>query len=190
MYLAAYRVQRQTWTLLYSPLSWSSERTLWNYDRRIYKDQGYPCNYLYELGTRSPRSNRSRFFNEILHIEDESAEVIATYASDYYAGKPAITRNVRGKGEVWYYGAVFNEEAALKLSNLLKLRSPAADWLELPREVELQIREGKLTSLTFLLNYSEEPAMIKLKDQKTDLLTGATISGTFTMDGFGVLVLK
>lgn len=129
-------------------------------------------------------------FNEILHIEDESAEVIATYASDYYAGKPAITRNVRGKGEVWYYGAVFNEEAALKLSNLLKLRSPAADWLELPREVELQIREGKSTSLTFLLNYSEEPAMIKLKDQKTDLLTGATISGTFTMDGFGVLVLK
>lgn len=129
-------------------------------------------------------------FNEILHIEDESAEVIATYASDYYAGKPAITRNVRGKGEVWYYGAVFNEEAALKLSNLLKLSSPAADWLELPREVELQIREGKSTTLTFLLNYSEEPAMIKLKDQKTDLLTGDTISGTFTMDGFGVLVLK
>lgn len=129
-------------------------------------------------------------FNEILHIEDESAEVIATYASDYYAGKPAITRNVRGKGEVWYYGAVFNEEAALKLSNLLKLSSPAADWLELPREVELQIREGKSTTLTFLLNYSEEPAMIKLKDQKTDLLTGDTISGSFTMDGFGVLVLK
>lgn len=129
-------------------------------------------------------------FNEILHIEDESAEVIATYVSDYYAGKPAITRNVRGKGEVWYYGAVFNEEAALKLSNLLKLSSPAADWLELPREVELQIREGKSTTLTFLLNYSEEPAMIKLKDQKTDLLTGDTISGTFTMDGFGVLVLK
>lgn len=129
-------------------------------------------------------------FNEILHIEDESAEVIATYASDYYAGKPAITRNVRGKGEVWYYGAVFNEEAALKLCNLLKLSSPTADWLELPREVELQVREGKSTSLTFLLNYSEEPVMIKLKDQKTDLLTGTTISGTFTMDGFGVLVLK
>ncbi|MNN92496.1 hypothetical protein D3C81_2107880 [compost metagenome] len=85
---------------------------------------------------------------------------------------------------------MFNEEAALKLSNLLKLSSPAADWLELPREVELQIREGKSTTLTFLLNYSEEPAMIKLKDQKTDLLTGDTISGTFTMDGFGVLVLK
>ncbi|UQZ36605.1 beta-galactosidase [Paenibacillus sp. PK3_47] len=129
-------------------------------------------------------------FNDILQVEEDSVEIIGTYASDYYAGKPAVTKNVRGKGEVWYYGAVFNEDAALQMIRLLGLRSPAADWLELPREVELQIREGGAASLAFLLNYSEEPAVIQLREQKTDLLTGNTLSGTFTMDGFGVLVLK
>lgn len=129
-------------------------------------------------------------FNDILHVEENSVEIIGTYASDYYAGKPAVTKNIRGKGEVWYYGAVFNEDAALKMINLLRLSSPAADWLELPREVELQIRENESTSLLFLLNYSEEPATIKINEHKTDILTGDRLFGTFTMDGFGVLVLK
>lgn len=129
-------------------------------------------------------------FNDILHVEEDSVEVMATYASDYYKGKPAVTRNLRGKGEVWYYGAVFNEEAATRIIGALNLRSPAEHWLELPSEVELQIRQGESASLTFLLNYSEEPAVISLKEQRTDLLTGENISGTYSMEGFGVLVLK
>ncbi|WP_438495479.1 beta-galactosidase [Paenibacillus sp. IHBB 3054] len=129
-------------------------------------------------------------FNDILYVEEDSVEVMATYASDYYKGKPAVTRNLRGKGEVWYYGAVFNEEAATRIIGALNLRSPAEHWLELPSEVELQIRQGESASLTFLLNYSEEPAVISLKEQRTDLLTGESISGTYSMEGFGVLVLK
>lgn len=129
-------------------------------------------------------------FNDILHVEDNSVEVMATYASDYYAGKPAVTRNIRGNGEIWYYGAVFNEVAAHRLISLLHLSSPAADWLELPDGVELQIRRNESTSLAFLLNYSEQPAEILLKKPRTDLLTGLSMSGAYTMEGFGVLVLK
>ncbi|WP_342447596.1 beta-galactosidase [Paenibacillus etheri] len=70
-------------------------------------------------------------FNDILRIEDDSAEVLAVYASDYYAGKPAVTRNRRGKGEVWYHGAVFNEQAASVIIDQIGLKSPV-EWLELP----------------------------------------------------------
>lgn len=89
-------------------------------------------------------------FNDILKIEEASVEVMAVYASDYYAGKPAVTRNRRGKGEVWYYGAVFNEQAAAEIINLIDLQSPA-DWLELPEEVELQVRTGASSSYAFCL---------------------------------------
>jgi beta-galactosidase len=132
-------------------------------------------------------------FNDILHVEADSVEVMGTYASDYYAGKPAVTRNLRGKGEVWYYGAVFNEAAVLQIINSLGLKSPAEGYLELPAEVELQIRTGAedaSSGLTFLLNYSEEPAEIRLNQPKKDLLSGQILSGSFTMEGFGVLVLQ
>jgi beta-galactosidase len=132
-------------------------------------------------------------FNDILQVEEDSVEVMGTYSTDYYTGKPAVTRNLRGEGEVWYYGAVFNEAAVLQIISSLGLASPAAEWLELPSEVELQIRaneEDASTGLTFLLNYSEEPAEIMLKQSKTDLLSGHSLSGSYTMDGFGVLVLQ
>lgn len=127
-------------------------------------------------------------FNDILRIEDASVEVMAVYASDYYAGKPAVTRNRRGKGEVWYYGAVFNEQAASVIIDQIGLQSPV-EWIELPEEVELQIRSGASSSYTFLLNYSETPASIHLHETKTDLLSGTTLSGEVTLEGFGVLVL-
>ncbi|AIQ33891.1 beta-galactosidase [Paenibacillus sp. FSL R5-0345] len=127
-------------------------------------------------------------FNDILRIEDDSAEVMAVYASDYYAGKPAVTRNHRGKGEVWYHGAVFNEQAASIIIDQIGLQSPA-EWIELPAEVELQIRSAANSSYTFLLNYSETPASIHLHETKTDLLSGTTLSGEVTLEGFGVLIL-
>lgn len=127
-------------------------------------------------------------FNDILRIEDDSVEVMAVYASDYYAGKPAVTRNRRGKGEVWYYGAVFNEQAASIIIDQVSLQSPV-DWLVLPEDVELQVRNGTSSSYTFLLNYSEVPASIHLHETKMDLLSGTTLSGEVTMEGFGVLIL-
>ncbi|ASA21400.1 beta-galactosidase [Paenibacillus donghaensis] len=149
-------------------------------------------------GTRQPTSIQwngmpdtgADAFNDILHVEEDTVEVMGTYASDYYAGKPAVTRNTRGKGEVWYYGAVFNEEAALNLIEHLGLRSPAAEWLELPAEVELQIRSNADTSFTFLLNYEETPAVIRVAGSKTDLLSGEVITGEYTLEGYGVLILQ
>ncbi|MNI56644.1 Beta-galactosidase BgaA [compost metagenome] len=128
-------------------------------------------------------------FNDILHVEADTVEVVGTYATDYYTGKPAVTVNRRGTGEVWYYGAVFNEAAAQQVISLLGLSSPAAEWLELPEEVELLIRSSENESLAFLLNYSESPVDILLKAPKSDLLTGRQLSGKHTLEGFGVLVL-
>ncbi|WP_169087829.1 beta-galactosidase [Paenibacillus sp. PL91] len=129
-------------------------------------------------------------FNDILCVESDSVEVVAHYASDYYAGKPAVTKNSFGKGQAWYFGAVFNEASAAQMIEQLGLVSPAASWLTLPHEVELAIREDEAGPLHFLLNYSEQPATITLSEEKTDLLTGNRLSGTVTLEGYGVVVLS
>ncbi|MEK3882784.1 beta-galactosidase [Paenibacillus sp. PL2-23] len=128
-------------------------------------------------------------FNDVLLPESDTVEIIATYASDHYAGKPAVTRNAFGQGEAWYYGAVFDEASAAQVISRIGLQSPAEGILELPPQVELAIREDAAGPLYFLLNYAEEPAEMTLREAKTDLLTGRKLQGTISLEGFGVLVL-
>ncbi len=38
-----------------------------------------------------------------------------SHDTGYYAGAPALVRNTHGSGSMYYYGAVFNKEAATAL---------------------------------------------------------------------------
>jgi beta-galactosidase len=134
---------------------------------------------------------RAEAFNDILHVTAPRAEVLATYAGGYYAGSPALTRNRVGQGSAYYYGAVFNLDAASELIRQLGLASPVGDWLELPRAVELCIRERAETSerLIFLLNYSDADQTITLHRTATDLLTEQPLHGQVTLAPFDVRIL-
>lgn len=129
-------------------------------------------------------------FNEILHIENPEVEIVAEYASEYYAGKPALTRRAVGKGEVWYYGAAYSEPVVDALMDELGLQSPAADLLDAPAEVELGIRFSGAADYLFLLNYSDKPAVIRLKKAVKDLLSGALLEEEVEMPQYGVLILE
>jgi beta-galactosidase len=130
-------------------------------------------------------------FNDILHVEAASAEVVAEYAGGYYAGAPALVRNRVGQGSAYYYGAVFNLEAATALITQLNLTSPVADWLDLPQPIELCIREDTATGerLIFLLNYSHAAQTITLGKQATNLLTNESIQGSVVLAAFDVCIL-
>jgi beta-galactosidase len=131
-------------------------------------------------------------FADILRVTSDSAEVLAVYASDYYAGKPALVRSTRGKGTVYYYGSAFTETAAGAMIDELALASPAADWAVLPEEVELAIRahEGTAQSYAFLLNYAHHEQTVTLLAPKRDLITDKVLQGKFTVQPFEVLLLE
>jgi beta-galactosidase len=131
-------------------------------------------------------------FNDMLHVEAPSVVVLAEYASGYYAGVPALVRNTVGSGSAYYYGAVFSAEIAAALIPQLGLSSPVGDWLELPRPVELGIRESLETSerLIFLLNYSHAGQTITLHKSATDLLSGKRLQGLVVLAPFDVLILS
>ncbi|PTM59064.1 beta-galactosidase [Desmospora activa] len=130
-------------------------------------------------------------FNDILYIDSPSAEILATYQDGYYQGKPALVRNEFGSGTSYYYGAVFNEETADCFINLLGLKSPTADWLILPKEVELSIRRDDSTGETiiFLLNYAADSRTIHLNRKSKDLLTDQVHFGSTTIAPYGTLLL-
>jgi beta-galactosidase len=131
-------------------------------------------------------------FNDLLHVEAPSAEVLAEYVGGYYTGVPALVRNSVGSGSAYYYGAVFNAEAASALISRLGLSSPVSDWLELPRSVELCIRENSESGerLLFLLNYSDAEQTITLHRDAFDLLSGEPVRGVVALAPFDVRVLS
>lgn len=130
-------------------------------------------------------------FNDILHVEAAHAEVLAEYAGGYYSGTPALVCNKHGNGSTYYYGAVFNVEAATALIDILGLTSPVSDWLELPQPVELCVRTNQATGeqLLFLLNYSAEQQSIVLYSPASDLISEQTLNGSVVLEGYGVRIL-
>jgi beta-galactosidase len=125
-------------------------------------------------------------------IHAETAKVLATYASDFYAGRPALTVNRVGEGQA-YYVASRNENAFLDdfygaLSAQLGVRRSLD--AELPAGVSAQVRTDGEREYVFLMNYGAQPASIDLGDTiYTDLLSEKRVSGRAKLEVYGVMVL-
>nr|WP_255570222.1 beta-galactosidase [Cohnella sp. CFH 77786] len=142
--------------------------------------------------TTSAGSLIAEGFNDILRVEADSVKVIAEYASDYYAGKPALTVNELGQGRVYYYGAAYSEAVVRKLLPELGLRKTAEDVVRAPAEVELAVRRHPATGEAFIfaLNYSGQAATLRLQRKSVDLLSGSSLEGDIELEPYGVLVLS
>jgi beta-galactosidase len=127
---------------------------------------------------------------ELIHAE--SAEVLAEYAADFYAGRPALTVNRFGEGKA-YHIASRNDDRFLDdfygalARDLGLLRSLDAD---LPPGVSAQLRTDGERAYVFLMNFTPAPARVDLGNSGyTDLLTGAQVSGEAELAAYGVMVL-
>ena len=96
-----------------------------------------------------------------------TAETLAVYENEFYAGTAAITRNAYGKGCVYYVGTEMGDELAIRFAEDLtctaKLRSLGAT----NAGVELVQRSTQSTAFLFALNHTgaEQPLKIASKWQ-------------------------
>ena len=126
-------------------------------------------------------------------IHSEGAEVIANYASDFYAGTPAICRNNFGKGQVWYLGSraetAFVDRLTSLICNECKIEAvfPAQEGIEATRRV--RVKDGK--EIIFVLNHNKADTKITIPFKCKDLLTGKDFSAseTYVFPAAGVLIL-
>lgn len=123
-------------------------------------------------------------------IHAETAKVLATYGSDFYAGRPCLTENAFGAGKA-YYVATAPEEAFL--SAFLKAlcdQKDVAPVLGAPPGVEATRRVKGEDTYTFLLNHNGEATTVQLAGPARDLLTGAEVGRSVELPGRGVMILK
>jgi len=142
-------------------------------------------------GAGAEEELRAPGFNDILRVESDRVQVLASYASDYYAGKPALTVHPVGRGQVYYHGAAFTEALVRKLLPRLDLPKMAGDLVEAPAEVELVVRRHPATgeAFVFVLNYTGRVARLRLHRPAVDLLSDRPLSGEVELEPYGVLVL-
>ncbi|MEX2606665.1 MAG: beta-galactosidase trimerization domain-containing protein, partial [Kiritimatiellia bacterium] len=131
-------------------------------------------------------------FCDLIHVE-EGAEVLATYANQFYAGRPALTVNPFGKGKAYYIASRneprFHADFYRGLIDELGLRR-ALD-MDLPDGVTAQIRTDGEREFIFLLGFNRESVELDLGETcYQDLLRGGELSGRFELPAYTGLVLE
>src|SRR5215469_15252706 len=122
-------------------------------------------------------------------IEPTECQVLATFAKDFYSGKPAMTMNTYGLGKAIYIGTQSHEHFYYDLVGWLRQVCGLHPLLKVPDTVQVSMREKEGTKIFFLLNHQNSPVRIQFYKPMHDFLTGNTFSGNYDLPPHGVLVL-
>ena len=125
-------------------------------------------------------------------IHAETAEVLASYTTDYYKGMPALTRNKYGNGNAYYVAArTFNDFDSQFFGNIIdELELRRAIDVELPLGVNAEMREDGVNKYVFLMNFSEEEKKVTLDKEYFEMLSNSPVSGEVVLEKYKVMVLK
>jgi len=138
------------------------------------------------LATLNPPS--ARVWCDIL--APDTAEVVARYTRDYYAGKPAITLKHFGNGLAIYVGTVGDALLYEMLSGWLLDLAGVRRLITAPAGVEIAERWQGEQRILFLLNQTERVQEVTLDSRYNNLIGDpATLEGTVTILPRDVLVL-
>ena len=126
-------------------------------------------------------------FHDLLSVT--TGQAIGSFAGGWYDGRTAAVRNDLGQGAAYYHGAAFTEASAQAYLAYLGIQGPLEGNLDLPRDVEVAIREKPGARTVLLLNYSVQSQEIPCNTEWTNLLTGEPVSGALLLPGYGVALL-
>ncbi|MEV8308840.1 beta-galactosidase [Streptomyces flavidovirens] len=115
-------------------------------------------------------------------FEPAGGEVVAAYKGGELDGLPAVVRN----GRAWYVSTLPEPDALRALLSRIADDAGTRPVLTgLPAGVEA-VRRGELL---FLLNHSRAAVTVQVPGSRPELLTGGQVSGSLTLERYGVAVL-
>lgn len=126
-------------------------------------------------------------------IHAETAEVLATYKDDFYAGRPALTVNSFGKGKAYYIAFRNNGDFLTDFYRALiaELKLKKVVDTELPQGVTAQMRTDGERVFVFILNFVPEERQVDLRDMRfKDMITEEDVTGCIVLPPYGVKILE
>jgi beta-galactosidase len=135
-----------------------------------------------------PPSAYARLWCDVL--TPSSAQVVARYRGEYYAGRPAITLNQFGQGHAIYVGTLGNAALHDAVVGWLVDATSVLPALVTPDGVEAVERWKDGARLVFLLNHADEAQEVTLPQQMMDLLTDRMMGPQVTLEPKAVAILR
>lgn len=129
-------------------------------------------------------------FNDVLETCAGDVETLAVYASNYYAGSPALTERKVGRGRVLHFGGTFERGTVDKLLDYLAVREPWADVIRLPQDCEIAVREKAGVKHLIVLHYGWTETEIELCQTVTDVDDGQSVRGCVQLKPFETKVYR
>jgi beta-galactosidase len=89
-------------------------------------------------------------------LSPTTARPVAVYASEFFAGRAAVTRNDFGQGSVYYVGTILDRAATETLLGQIVTQLGVDALPGLPEGTETAVRRSATARLRFLLNLTKE----------------------------------
>ncbi len=86
-------------------------------------------------------------------IQPKECQVLATYAKDFYSGRPAMTLNTFGLGKAIYIGTQSHQHFYFDLVTWIRQLCGLQPLLKVPENIEVAMRQKEGSNLHFLLNH-------------------------------------
>ncbi|MDU1061719.1 MAG: beta-galactosidase [Leclercia adecarboxylata] len=127
-------------------------------------------------------------------IHAETAEVLGVYQDDFYAGRPAVTRNAWGKGQAYYLAARTGSDFLQDFYQMIAYQHgvTASTAMQLPEGVVATARQSGERTYIFVQNYGDQAVTLDLTEESRalkPLLNGDVLNGYhYPLPAFGVEV--
>ncbi len=116
------------------------------------------------------------------------AEAVTRYVDGPVPGRPAVTRHAVGRGVAWYVATRTDDEATARIIDRAVSDAGVRAVTATTPGVEVQRRRSGEHSWLFVLNHTTAPASVPAEG--TDIVTGDAVSGSVTVPGGGVAVVR
>ena len=150
-------------------------------------DSLYDCE-----SNRTTWNGKSYSLKELCEIcHPTTCETLAVYETDFYAGKPVLTKNQFGKGVAYHVSA----SADTDFFHALYAKLAAACDLTyairtaVPDGVSLTWRQSDTEKLIFVQNFGDSAAAVQLDQPYENILSRETVSGSLNIEKYGFAVL-
>jgi beta-galactosidase len=123
-------------------------------------------------------------------VNPGTAEVLAAFTKNWFAGKPALTRNRLAKGSAYYLATQAEPRFYTTLIARLAEEAGVRPLLDAPAGVQAVLREKEGARFLFLLNHNQHP--VELSNPALsgrELLTETDCAGTLALNARDVAVI-
>jgi beta-galactosidase len=141
-----------------------------------------------EVAWRDGRRSTATHWLDIVEAHD--GEVLASYASTPWAGRPAVLERRLGAGRAIYLGTRLDHGAMSELLGRHIIGLPEARGTEMVPGLERVVRRTGATDYEFLINHTGGPVKLSSARGGRELLSGAEVTDQLELAPQGVAIVR